>query len=128
LLDSNKETIPLVTIQEGKEYRIATGADDINAITYEFTTTDSQILIKGVDADLTYYLRELSAPAGYNLVVEDPQVIPEADGSTVVEVPNGSGSVLPSTGGVGTTIFYVVGGMFIGVAAVLLITNKRMGK
>ena len=128
LLDSNKETIPLVTIQEEKEYRIATGADDINAITYEFTTTDSQILIKGVDADLTYYLRELSAPAGYNLVVEDPQVIPEADGSTIVEVPNGSGSILPSTGGIGTTIFYIVGGMFIGVAAVLLITNKRMGK
>ena len=128
LLDSNKNTIPLVTIQEGKEYRIATEADDTAVVVNEFTTTDSQILIKGVDADLTYYLRELSAPAGYNLVVEDPQVIPEADGSTIVEVPNGSGSVLPSTGGIGTTIFYVVGGIFVGVAAVLLVTNKRMLK
>ena len=66
-----------------------------------------------------------SAPAGYNLVVEDPQVIPEADGSTIVEVPNGSGSVLPSTGGIGTTIFYIIGGLLIVAAVVFFVVRRR---
>lgn len=128
LLDANKNPISLVVIHNNQEYRIATDADDPSVITTEFITADSQILIKGVDADLTYYLRELSAPPGYNLTPDDSQVIPEADGSTLVEIPNGSGSVLPSTGGIGTTIFYVIGGIVVGVAAVLLVTNKRMLK
>ena len=128
LLDAEKNPIKLVIIQNNKEYRIATDADDPAVITEEFITADSQILIKGVDADLTYYLREIAAPAGYNLTTSDPQVIAAVNGSTIVEVPNGSGTVLPSTGGIGTTIFYIVGGCLILVAAVFLITKKRMGE
>lgn len=128
LLDAEKNPIKLVIIQNNKEYRIATDADDPAVVTEEFITADSQILIKGVDADLTYYLREIAAPAGYNLTTSDPQVIAAVDGSTIVEVPNGSGTVLPSTGGIGTTIFYVVGGVLILTAAVFLITKKRMGE
>lgn len=128
LLDAEKNPIKLVIIQNNKEYRIATDADDPAVITEEFITADSQILIKGVDADLTYYLREIAAPAGYNLITSDPQVIAAVDGSTIVEVPNGSGTVLPSTGGIGTTIFYIVGGCLILTAAIFLITKKRMGE
>ena len=42
------------------------------------------------------------------------------------EIVNQSGTVLPSTGGMGTTVFYVVGGGLMAVAVVLLVTKKRM--
>ncbi|MDD3260491.1 MAG: LPXTG cell wall anchor domain-containing protein [Oscillospiraceae bacterium] len=41
-------------------------------------------------------------------------------------IANNSGSTLPTTGGMGTTIFYVLGGCLMAVAAILLITKKRM--
>ena len=41
-------------------------------------------------------------------------------------IVNQSGTVLPSTGGMGTTVFYVVGGGLMAVAVVLLVTKKRM--
>ena len=41
-------------------------------------------------------------------------------------VVNKSGSTLPSTGGMGTTLFYVVGGLLVAVAVVLLVTKKKM--
>ena len=43
-----------------------------------------------------------------------------------LEVENKSGSLLPSTGGIGTTIFYVVGGVLLVGATVLLVTKRRM--
>ena len=41
-------------------------------------------------------------------------------------VVNNRGSLLPSTGGIGTTIFYVVGGLLVAGAGILLVTKKRM--
>ena len=49
-------------------------------------------------------------------------------GSLSTTVINKAGSTLPSTGGIGTTIFYVVGSVLVIGAAVVLITRKRMGK
>lgn len=48
------------------------------------------------------------------------------EGSLSADVVNKAGSVLPSTGGIGTTIFYVLGGILVLVAVVLLVTKKRM--
>ena len=39
---------------------------------------------------------------------------------------NQAGTELPSTGGIGTTVFYVVGGLLVAVAVVLLVTKKKM--
>lgn len=47
--------------------------------------------------------------------------------TAAVKVVNKSGTELPSTGGMGTTIFYVVGSILVLAAVVLLITKKRMG-
>ena len=47
-------------------------------------------------------------------------------GSITTTVVNKSGSKLPSTGGIGTTIFYVLGGVLVLAAVVLLVTKKRM--
>ena len=49
-----------------------------------------------------------------------------ADGSLTTKVINKIGTTLPGTGGIGTTIFYVVGGGLMVAAAILLITKKRM--
>lgn len=102
-------------------------------------TTDDQgkIAIKGLDAG-TYYLREIKAPDGYNTLKEDVpvEIKPVAgedaqSGGTltlapiITKVNNQSGTQLPSTGGVGTTVFYVLGGILAVGAAVLLIARKR---
>lgn len=48
-----------------------------------------------------------------------------ADGTAAITVGNNKGSQLPSTGGIGTTIFYVCGGIIVAAAAVLLIVKMR---
>ena len=107
---------------------------------------DGKIAVEGLDAD-TYYLEETKAPGGYNKLagpvkVEISHTVTDAvtdagahmthtlkqDNTNVgeVEIENKSGTELPSTGGIGTTIFYVLGSILVIGAAVLLITKKRM--
>lgn len=101
------------------------------------TTNDQgKIAIDGLDAD-TYYLRETKAPDGYNKLKDDEKVIitgatkDENSGkltytTVIAKINNNSGTELPSTGGMGTTIFYVIGSILVLGAAVLLVTRKRM--
>ena len=103
---------------------------------------DGMIAVEGLDAD-TYYLEETKAPGGYNKLagpvkVEISHTVSgegahmtntlKQDATAVekVEIENKSGTELPSTGGIGTTIFYVLGSILVLGAAVLLITKKRM--
>lgn len=51
-----------------------------------------------------------------------------ADNMLDTDILNKSGSLLPSTGGIGTTIFYIVGAILVVGAAILLVTKKRMSK
>lgn len=82
-------------------------------------------------ANGTYYLEETAAPAGYNLL-EKPEKVEvkggdtEAKLSVTAKVANNTGALLPSTGGMGTTLFYVLGSMMVLAAVVLLVTKKRM--
>ncbi len=87
--------------------------------------------------DGTYYLLETEAPAGYNLLTEPVTITingtsaTETDVSTLTHnegVANNTGTVLPSTGGMGTTLFYALGGVLVLAAVVLLVTKKRMAK
>lgn len=92
----------------------------------------------------TYYLQEIKAPDGYNTLDKPVKVEITAtydDNGNITTnatqneqkhyqvtstITNNKGTVLPSTGGIGTTIFYVVGGLLMVGAAILLITKKRM--
>ena len=125
LLDENKNPINLTIIENNKEYRIAVEDDDESVVTDQFITGDSIILIKGVRANTTYYLRELSAPKGYHLTTEDLIVIPNEEGNLLVEVPNTTGTVLPSTGGEGTIRYTITGLTLIFIAMLLLIYKKK---
>ncbi len=128
------------------------------------TITNGDVLVSGDDGyfvlagldEGTYYLREVKAPEGFNLLTTDVKIVVDAncvntqdwDGTpenaltgfadqvegikqnlengkgVEVWVENNRGAVLPSTGGVGTTIFYVVGGVLI-VAAIAFFVLRR---
>ena len=110
-----------------------------------FTTPENgTFTISGLDAG-TYYLKEIKAPAGYNMLKEPIEIVitasidraNDAGTATVtynkfftgdVKVENQTGTELPSTGGIGTTIFYIVGSLLAVGAVILLVTKKRMGK
>ena len=115
--------------------------------------------IAGLD-DGTYYLREIQAPAGYNLLENDVKLVITATttngqtwngnaadaftaltiavndgepqngvrdtGIVNVTVENNGGATLPETGGMGTTLFYIIGGLLVVGAGVLLVVRIRM--
>lgn len=79
----------------------------------------------------TYYLVEIKAPDGYNRLTEPVEVtIKDDDYDTWdndIIIENSTGAELPSTGGIGTTVFYIVGGLLMVGAAVVLVTRKKVG-
>ncbi len=109
----------------------------------EETTTDILVgsaTIFGLDAG-TYTLTETEAPDGYNkltsaitvTIAEDGTVTISGndlgsvgEGTTTITVVNNAGSILPGTGGIGTTIFYIIGIIIVAGVVVLLITRRRM--
>ena len=116
-------------------YRVAmTGEKDA---TTTITVKGGKVNIYGL-AGKAYTLTEIKAPDGYNKLVTS-ETVNLADGSkthaTIVDsvykdggvvIENHAGTVLPSTGGMGTTLFYVIGGGLMVAAVVLLVTKKRM--
>ena len=118
--------------------------------------------VSGLDAG-TYYLEEVKAPAGYNLLKDpvkltidaeisggdaetnQPPTIGKLDlitegpdgsittpgdkdnGTVSLEVQNNMGALLPSTGGMGTTLFYIAGAALVLAAGVLLVMKRRAG-
>ena len=63
---------------------------------------------------------------GYNKLKNTVSIDVKADDTSVVDVENETGAELPSTGGIGTTIFYVVGAVLVIGAGVLLVSRRRM--
>lgn len=132
-------TDPIALIREKDEnekdtntYRVAkTGETGITEITTDGT---GRFTIKGLDSD-TYLLTEEKAPENYSKLTSPITIIIDENGKTSVggtdvdevKVLNQKGTALPSTGGAGTTLFYLIGGILAVGAAVLLVTKRRMG-
>ena len=123
------DPVALVEVTKGEIYRIAT-PDEIDAggTVTEMETTGQTITINGLDLDESYALHETKAPEGFNELESDTTLAVGSDTFVHADIVNQKGSVLPSTGGIGTTIFYIVGGLLIVAAGVLLITKKRMSR
>ncbi|MBR5571139.1 MAG: isopeptide-forming domain-containing fimbrial protein [Oscillospiraceae bacterium] len=110
--------------------------------------TDGKFVVKGLDA-LSYYLEEYKAPSGYDKMkesvlftisapVENQQltglsmtvdaITVQGDlsaGTVTGQVNNTAGKVLPATGGIGTTIFYIVGGVLVMGAGAAFVMKRR---
>ena len=133
-----KNPIELVKIAETENtYRVAkeTEAAGITKITEVTTPDDGRFTIQGLDAD-TYYLTETKQPDGYNKLSAPVKIVINENGTITigaatetvgeVGVENKTGSILPSTGGMGTTLFYIFGAILVIGSGVVLITKKRM--
>lgn len=119
-------TVKLIKVSD-TVYRVANG-DETGAVTSFTTVASGNIVIDGVDSDTDYTLIETKAPGGFNLLKDPVEVTVDAQNNVVIEVPNQSGTELPSTGGIGTTLFYVIGAILVCGAGIVLVTRKRMNK
>lgn len=144
------------TLIDGAKFRIYTkqvGGDEVKFVLTDDKTayrraredeegvdivvTNGQVSVIGFDNG-HYYLEEVQAPAGFNKLQERKEfIIADANLEAIfngdiystgsgVHVVNKSGTMLPETGGVGTTLFYIFGGLMVAGAVVLLVTRKRM--
>ena len=133
LTDNAGNEIKLVDLSNGV-YRVAmateTAAENIT------TPANGVIEIQGL-RNGTYKLVELSTLSGYNLLA-GPVEFTIANANNLYSlnaegtpdnnvIENNMGTVLPTTGGMGTTLFYIVGGLMVVCAGVVLVTKKRMG-
>ena len=118
------KVIPVMKTVDEKQvvdyYRVAE-ADEVNSAT---TILVGSTTVKGLDAGVTYVLEETQAPNGYNMLTDYVDVT--LGNETAIQVVNQTGTELPSTGGIGTTIFYALGGLMAVGAGVLLVAKKRM--
>ena len=104
---------------------------DMTAADVVKTDNNGAAYFKGL-ANGDYYLVETKAPDGYNQLTEPHKVTvagsvtDTAKLTAIAKVANSTGTELPSTGGMGTTVFYVLGAVLVLGAVVLLVTKKRM--
>lgn len=131
--DSNPtEDNALKFVQSGSNFDYNSKNGNVTLTSY----SDGKINIKGIQAD-TYYLKEIEAPNGYNLIRTPIKIVvtSDTDGKGVVKVDNdvvdqvnvlnNYGSLLPSTGGMGTTLIYAIGCILVLSSGVVLFLKRR---
>lgn len=141
LLNSDKTKVAIIVDGKLTDWANVLTAGEEGTLTWPANTvltTDAngKICIDGLDAD-TYYLREIKALPGYNVLSGDKEVkitgatkAEDSDGLTyttkVVKINNQSGTELPETGSTGTTLFITIGSIVALIAVVFMITRKKM--
>lgn len=122
---------------DNSDYIVGTSDESKNVMTSPETT--GKFNIHGLKAG-TYYLKEIEAPKGYNKLAAKITIIIDEYGNltvngkntidnkpiTEVDVENKTGTVLPSTGGAGTTMIYLIGGALVLGSGVVLATKRRV--
>ena len=124
-----------------KNSTVTTETTEAGTVSINGTVGEDGILrFEGLKAG-TYTITELRAPDGYNILDDELTITVsfdeetstftygnavDSDGAARITIVNQVGTELPSTGGIGTTVFYIVGGILVLAAIVLLVTKKRM--
>lgn len=110
--------IPVVKNADGS-YRVAEAGE--TGVPIQAGTA----VIKGLKGNTSYWLEEIKAPAGYNVLTTRKKVtFGLAD--TSVKVVNQAGAELPATGSLGTTIFYGLGSVLVMISLIVLVSKRRM--
>lgn len=131
--------IALVKESDGV-YRVATTAEKDAENFTSAVIEAGKVTVKGLDANTTYWLEETEAPAGYNKLAGRVKVEIKEENLTATmtgdnddtwlsggaHIVNNTGTELPSTGGIGTTVFYAAGVILALGAAVVLVARRRM--
>lgn len=133
------------TTEENNKNKITGWVTNAEQATVLSTDTNGNITVKGLKEG-TYYLEEIEAPVGYNKLtapvkveikntnddiktlesVKADETIGTVSGAeATISIANNKGSTLPSTGGMGTTLFYIVGGALMAGAAIVLVIKKK---
>lgn len=130
------EALKFATIDK-QNYRLTketTGIDEIE------TVEKGTFTLQGLKPGVTYWLEETEAPKGYNKLTSRIKVELQSGGALIVDgkkrgednlplsqvnVENKSGSLLPSTGGMGTTLIYLIGGALVLGSGIVLANKKR---
>ena len=129
--DCEESTAIKFTLNSEGKYRYNTSGD-----TTLKSSDKGYIHIEGLKEG-TYYLKETKAPDGYNLLKTPVKIRIDSEGKIYVDksttantgdvkVANKSGKVLPSTGGAGTTMIYLVGAVLVLGSGVVLATKRRV--
>jgi fimbrial isopeptide formation D2 family protein/LPXTG-motif cell wall-anchored protein len=125
--DAAKEKqIQVVKVSDGN-YRVADSNDSTEVLAETIVVDENgEAVIAGLDGK-DYYLEEVVAPAGYTMLDHLETVTVDRTATEIIEVPvlNQTGATLPSTGGMGTRIFYVIGGILIAAGVAYFILRRK---
>lgn len=134
LYTSNDSTTPLKFTVINGVYKV-----DLNGETDTIVVKNGKVTIEGLDLG-TYYLEETKNPAGYNKLTSRVSFTVTKDGNRTatiendiyksggIQIKNYTGTELPSTGGMGTVLFIVIGTLMVLGFGVLLVTKLRISK
>lgn len=130
LTNGNEIKVVFVKTENGiNYYRVATDSEKGDAVVMSAGT----VVVEGLKTG-KYYLEETKQPEGYNLLASRVEVsVIAGNGSgeyefSNTEVINTTGTILPSTGSIGTTLFLTVGSLIVLSLGTILITRFRMSK
>lgn len=135
--EQGKNKISFVKMPDEGEYAVYRKAEDGETGVVTEIITNANGKFKFVGINQKYYLTETEAPNGYNKL-KDPIRIEASEQNMIlvngklittqnVEVLNNSGTILPSTGGMGTTLIYLIGGALV-LGSGFVLANKKRAK
>ena len=138
-LKNTNEAKEILTGAEFKLYDASTGGTEIKLVkdtdgTYRVAEANEvgvvieagQVVIKGLKGETTYYLEQTKAPDGYNILTERQAIEVTSDNKAEAIVVNKKGGLLPSTGSIGTTMFYISGAVMLIGAFIFMVSKRRM--
>ena len=120
LYDALSGGAEIKVVKDGDAYRVAEANETGVAI------EAGEVVIKGLKHSTTYYLEEMKAPNGYNILTERKSIEVKENNTAQANIVNKKGGLLPSTGSIGTTMFYLSGAVMLIGAFIFMVSKRRM--